>query len=210
MKVRGPLSDELTMVSRATLGGPKSLEALLYDGRVLAMVIRVHLHVRCRYVYLVAILVNAMIVGLLSIVRASSARMLFRTIVHWRVPHKTVLQGLIPLLVPLEVPYHFLLFHEHSPATIQTMKVLPAAQFFAIRTAAFLTGCISPHISGIIDDRLGHRRLGTAHQRIRYRRHTLPEQGCDKRGTILFIKLNRLLSRRTKKILYKKNQTNKN
>lgn len=175
MKVRGPLSNELTIVSRATLGGPKSLKALLYDGRVLAMVIRVHLHVRCRYVHLVAILVDAMIVGLLSIVRTDPAGVLFRTIVHWRVPHETVLQGLVPLLVPLEVPDHFLLLHEHSPATVQTMKVLPAAQFFAVRTAAFLTGRISPHVSGIIDDRLGHRRLGTTHQRIRYRRHTLPE-----------------------------------
>lgn len=187
------------MVSRATLSGPKSLEALLYDSRVLTMVIRVHLHVRCRYVYFVAILMDAMIVRLLSIVRTSTARVLFRTIVHWWVPHETVLQGLVPLLMPLEVPDHFLLLHKHSPATVQTMKMLPAAQFFAVRTAAFLTGCISPYISGIIDDRLGHWSLGTTHQRIRYRRHTLPEQGCDKRGRILFIKLNRLLSRRTRK-----------
>lgn len=200
MKVRGPLSSEWTMVSRAILGGPKSLEALLYDSRVLAMVIRVHLHVRCRYVHLVAILVDAMIVGLLSIVRAGTARMLFRTIVGRRVPHETMLQGLVPLLMPLEVPDHFLLFHEHSPATVQTMKVLPTAQFLAVRTAAFLTGCISPHVSGIIDDRLRHRRLGTTHQRIRHRRHTLPEQGCDKRERVLFIKLNRPLSRRTKYI----------
>lgn len=63
------------MFGRATLGGPKPLEALLYDGRVLAMVIRVHLHVRCRYVHLVAILVDAMIVGLLSIVRTGPAGM---------------------------------------------------------------------------------------------------------------------------------------
>lgn len=184
MKVRSPLPNELTIVSRATLGGSKSLKALLYDRRVLAMVIRVHLHVRCRYVYLVAILVDAMIVGLLSIVRTAPARVLFRTIVHGRVPHEAMLQGLVPLLMPLEVPDHFLLLHKHSPATVQTMKVFPAAQFFAVRTAAFLTGCKSPHISGIIDDRLGHRRLGTTHQRIRYRRHTLPEQGCDKRGRI--------------------------
>jgi len=180
------------MVSRATLGGPKSLKALLYDGRVLAMVIRVHLHVRCRYVHLVAILVDAMIVSLLSIVRTGPTGVLFRTIVGRRVPHKAMLQGLVSLLMPLEVPDHFLLFHEHSPATIQTMKVLPATQFLAVRTAAFLTGRISPHVSGIIDDRLRHRRFGTTHHRIRYRGHSLPEQGCDKRGKILFIKLNRL------------------
>lgn len=154
VKVRGPLSNELTMIGRATLSGPKSLEALLYDGRVFTMVIRVHLHVRCRYIYLVAILVDAMIVRLLSIVRTSPTRVLFGTIVHWRVPHETVLQGLVPLLVPFEVPDHLLLLHKHSPATVQTMKMLPAAQFFAVRTAAFLTGCISSHISGIIDDRL--------------------------------------------------------
>lgn len=128
------------MFSRATLGGPKSLEALLYDGRVLAMVIRVHLHVRCRYVHLVAILVDAMIVGLLSIVRTGTARVLFRAVVGRRVPHEAVLQGLVPLLMPLKVPDHFLLLHEHSPAAVQTMKVLPATQFLAVRTAAFLTG----------------------------------------------------------------------
>jgi len=204
VKVRGPLSNERTMVSRATLGGPKSLKALLYDGRVLAMVIRVHLHVRCRYVHLVAILVDAMIVSLLSIVvRTGPTGVLFRTIVGRRVPHKPMLQGFVPLLMPLEVPDHFLLFHKHSPATVQTMKVLSATQFLAVRTAAFLTGRISPHVSGIIDNRLRHRRFGTTHQRIRYRGHSLPEQGCDKRGKILFIKLNRL-SRRMKKMFHKK------
>lgn len=70
------------MLGRATFGSSKSLEALLYDCRVLAMVICVHLHVRCRYVHLVAILVDAMIVGLLSIVRTGPARVLFRTIVR--------------------------------------------------------------------------------------------------------------------------------
>lgn len=114
------------MFGRATFGGPKPLEALLYDGRVLAMIIRVHLHVRCRYVHLVAILVDAMIVGLLSIVRTGPAGMPLRTIVRRRVSHETVLQGLVPLLVPLEVPDHLLLLHEHPTAAVQTMKMLPA------------------------------------------------------------------------------------
>lgn len=147
------------MLGRAALGSPKPLEALLYDGRVLAMVIRVHLHVRCRYVHLVAILMDAMIVGLLSIVRTGPAGMPFRAIVRRRVSHEAVLQGLVPLLMPLEVPDHLLLLHEHPAATVQTMKVLPAAQFLTIRTAAFLARDVSPHVSGVIDDRLRHRRL---------------------------------------------------
>lgn len=180
MKVRGPLTGELTILGRAILGGTKSLEALLYDGRIFAMIIRMHLHVRRRYVHLVAILMDAVIVGLLSIVRTGTAGMLLRAIVRRRVSHETVLQRFIPLLVPLEVPDHFLLLHEYSAAAVQTMKVLPATRFLAIRTAAFLTGYVSLHVSRVIDDRLGDRRLGTAHQRIRYRRHTLPEQSCNK------------------------------
>lgn len=169
VKVRGPLTGELTILGRAILGGPKSLKALLYDSRVFAMIICVHLHVRCRYVYLVAILVDAVIMGLLSVVRAGSAGMLLRAIVGRRVSHEAMLQGFVPLLVPLEVPDHFLLFHEYSTAAVQTMKVLPTTQFLAICTAAFLTGYVSLHISRVIDDRLGDRCFGTAHQRIRYR-----------------------------------------
>lgn len=70
-----------------------------------------------------------------------------------------MLQGLVPLLVPLEVPDHLLLLHEYPAAAVQTMKVLPTAQFLTIRTTAFLTRAVSPHISGVIDDRLRHRRL---------------------------------------------------
>lgn len=77
-----------------------------------------HLHVRRRYVYLVAILVNAVIMGLLSIVRAGSAGMLLRAIVCRRVSHETVLQGFIPLLVPLEVPDHLLLLYEYPTAAV--------------------------------------------------------------------------------------------
>jgi len=115
------------MFGRATLRGPKSLEALLYDGRVLAMVIRVHLHVRRRYVHLVAILVDAMVMGLLSVVRTRPAGVFLRAVVRWRVSHEAVLQGLVPLLVPLEVPDHLLLLHEHPAAAVQTVEVLPAA-----------------------------------------------------------------------------------
>lgn len=45
VKVRSPLAGKLTIVGRTILGCPKSLEALLYDRRVLAMIIRVHLYV---------------------------------------------------------------------------------------------------------------------------------------------------------------------
>jgi len=163
VKVRGPLTDERTMVGRATLGGTKSLEALLYDSRVLAVIIRVHLYVRRRYIHFVAILVNAMIMSLFSIVRTGSTGVLFRAIVRRRVSHETVLQRFVSFLMPLEVPDHFLLFHKHPTAAVQTMKMFPAAQFLAIRTAAFLTGCVPPHVSGVIDDRLRHRCLGAAH-----------------------------------------------
>lgn len=118
VKVRGPLTGELTILGPAILGGPKSLEALLYNRRIFAMIIRMHLHVRRRYVYLVAVLVNAVIVGLLSIVRAAPAGMLFRTIVRRRVPHEAVLQRFVPLLVPLEVPDHLLLLYEYPAAAV--------------------------------------------------------------------------------------------
>lgn len=163
MKVRGPLTGELTILGCAILGGSKSLETLLYDGRIFAMIIRMHLHVRRRYVHLVAIFMDAVIMGLLSIVRTDTAGMLLRAIISRRVSHEAVLQRFIPLLMPFEVPDHFLLLHKYPTAAVQTMKVLPTAQFLAIRTAAFLTGYVSFHVSRVIDDRLGDRGFGTAH-----------------------------------------------
>lgn len=91
MKVRRPLRGERTVVAgAAVLGRPEPLEALLYDRRVLAMIVRVHLHIAGADVHLVAIGLHAMVVRLPAIVHASGAK-LQRTVVGRREAQKAVL-----------------------------------------------------------------------------------------------------------------------
>lgn len=54
VEVCGPLTEEGAVRCTALFCGPQSLEALLDDSRVLAVVVGVHLHVRGTYVHLVA------------------------------------------------------------------------------------------------------------------------------------------------------------
>lgn len=63
-----------------------------------------------------------MVVGLFAVVTASLVPV--RTVVAGRVPHETVLQALVSLLVPLEVPDHLLFLHEHSRVAVETVEVL--------------------------------------------------------------------------------------
>lgn len=70
MEMRSPLAEEGAVRGPAFLGGPESLEALLYNGRILAVIIGVHLHVRGGDVDLVAALLDAVIVRLFLVVRA--------------------------------------------------------------------------------------------------------------------------------------------
>lgn len=151
MEVRGPLANEGTVIGSTALGSSKSLETLLYDSRILAMVIGVHLHVRRRYVNFIAILVDTVVVRLFSIVGAGTARMSLRAIIRRRIPHEAVLQRFVPLFVPLEMPDHFLLFHKDPTTAIQTVKMLSATELLTIRATAFLTRRVPPHVSGVID-----------------------------------------------------------
>ena len=175
MEVRGPLPDERTVISSTALGSSKSLETLLYDSRVLTVIVGVHLHVRRRYVYFIAILVDTVVVSLFTIVGAGTARMPLRAIVRRRVPHEPVLQRFVPLFVPLEMPDHFLLFHKHPTTAVQTVKMLAAAELLTIRATAFLARRVPPHVSGVIDYRLRHRAFRATDQRIRNRRHALSQ-----------------------------------
>jgi len=54
MEMGGPLPVERAIRRPAFLGRAEPLESFLYDGRVFAVVIRVHLHVGRAYVHLVA------------------------------------------------------------------------------------------------------------------------------------------------------------
>lgn len=151
MKVSGSLGDEGTVIGRATLGGPKPLKALLYDGRVLTVIVGVHLHVRGGYVSLVAVVVYAVIVRLLPVVRTLSARVVLGTAVGGRVPHEAMLKRLVALLVPLEVPYHLLFLDKHAPsAAVQTVEVLPTAQILAVSVTALLAAAISTNVPRVV------------------------------------------------------------
>lgn len=151
MEVRGPLANEGTVIGSTALGSSISLETFLYDRRVLAMVVGVHLHVRRRYVNLIAIFVDTVVVRLFSIVGAGTTRMPLRAIIRRGVPHETVLQRFVPLFVPLEMPDHFFLFHKHPTTAVQTVKMLSAPELFTIRATAFLPRRVPPHVSGVID-----------------------------------------------------------
>lgn len=154
MKVRRPLPGEWAVLGGAALGSSESLESLLNDGRVLAMIVGVHLYVGRRYVHLVAVLVDAVIVGLLAIVGTLPAGMPLGAVVGGRVAHEAVLERLVALLVPLEVADHLLLLHEYPPAALQAVEVLPAAQVLAVRAAALLPAAEAANVTRVVDHRL--------------------------------------------------------
>lgn len=68
----------------------------------------------------------AVVVRLLAIVAAVVVSV--AAVVTGRVPHEAVLQGLIALLVPLEVSDHLLLLDKHSRVAVQTMEVFPVTK----------------------------------------------------------------------------------
>lgn len=183
MKVRRPLAGEWTVLGGAALGSPESLESLLNDRGVLAMVVRVHLHVGRGYVHLVAVLVDAVVVGLLAIVGTLAAGMPLGAVVGGRVAHEAVLEGLVALLVPLEVANHLLLLDEHAAAALEAVEVLPAAEVLAVRAAALLAAAEAADVARVVDHRLRQaraalrRRSARAQQRLRCtRRHALAEE----------------------------------
>ena len=123
VEVRGPLAEEGAVGGAALLGGAVPLEALLDDGGVLAVVVGVHLDVGRRNVYFITAFLDAMIVGLLLVVGAVAEAV--AAVVEGAVAHEAVLQGLVALLVPLEVADHFFFFDEDAGVAVEAVEVLP-------------------------------------------------------------------------------------
>ncbi len=67
--------------------------------------------------------VETVVMGLLAVVRTAMETVV--AVVAGRVTKKAVLQRLVALLVPLEMPNHLLLLHEHLHGTLDAVKVLP-------------------------------------------------------------------------------------
>jgi hypothetical protein len=89
MEVGCSLAEESAIRSAALLGGPQPLKAFLDDGRVLPVVVGVHLNVRSADVHLIASSLDAVIMGLLAIV--PTVRVPVRAVVTGGVPHEAVL-----------------------------------------------------------------------------------------------------------------------
>lgn len=68
MKMCGALSVKDAVLNHAFLGSPIPLETLLINGRVLSMIIRMHLHITRANVGLITFVLYAMIMCLLSVV----------------------------------------------------------------------------------------------------------------------------------------------
>lgn len=134
VEMRGALPEEAAIRGAALLRRPEPLETLLNNRRILSVVIGVHLYIGRGYVHLITALFDTVIVRLFFVVRAIGVAI--RTIVQRTVPHETVLEALVALLVPLEVPDHLLLLEEHARITVQTVEVLPVVEILAVRAAA--------------------------------------------------------------------------
>ncbi len=78
---------------------------------------------------------DAMIVGLLAIVLAAAVAIV--TVVHGRVAHESVLQRLVALLVPLEVPDHLLLLDKDARVAVQTVEMFPEKIHFSDLSSNF-------------------------------------------------------------------------
>lgn len=111
-----PLSEEGAIGSAAFLRRPVPLEALLYDRRILPVVVGVHLHVRSGYVNFITTFFDTMIMGLLLVMRTVGITV--RTIVQRTVTHETVLEGFVAFFVPFKVTDHLFFLNEHPRITI--------------------------------------------------------------------------------------------
>uniref|UniRef100_A0A1Y1NCC4 Uncharacterized protein n=1 Tax=Photinus pyralis TaxID=7054 RepID=A0A1Y1NCC4_PHOPY len=138
VEMRRPLSKERTVRSAALLCRAVPLKTFLYNCRILPMVIGVHLYVGRRNVYLVTALFDTVVVRLFFVVRA--VRVTVRAVVQRTIPHKAVLQGLVSLLVPFKMAYHFLLLDENSRVTVETVKMFPIVQVLAVGVSALQRG----------------------------------------------------------------------
>lgn len=84
---------------------------LLINGRILPMIIWMHLYVTGAYVYFITIVLQAMVMRLLPIM--CTVQKLRCTIVTRRKSQKSVRQTLIPFFVPLWMATDLFLFAEH-------------------------------------------------------------------------------------------------
>lgn len=67
MKMGGSLTGKITIGNATLFGGPISLKALLYDGRIFSMIIGMHLYVTRTDVHFITIGLQAMVMRLLAI-----------------------------------------------------------------------------------------------------------------------------------------------
>ena len=136
VKVRRLLAEEGTGLQEAVLRGAKALEALLDDGRVLAVVVGVHLHVTGADVHLITAPLQAVVVRLLAVVRTGAEAL--HAVVRRAAAEEAVRQRLVALLVPLEVADHLLLLHEDARVAGGgvAVKVLAVVQLAAEGVAA--------------------------------------------------------------------------
>lgn len=111
VEVRCALTVELATLRFTIFGCAKALKSLLDDGDVFLVVVRVHLDVGSRDVAFVALVVHAVVMGLLPVVNA--VRKLDRAVVRWGIAEKPVCETLVPFFMPLEVSDHLLFLDEH-------------------------------------------------------------------------------------------------
>lgn len=89
-----------------------------------------------------------MIVRLFLVVRAVGVPV--GAVVQRAVPHEAVLQGLVPLLVPLEVPDHLLLLDENARVAVKAVEVFSVVEVLAVGAAAFQRRRELLHVLGVI------------------------------------------------------------
>jgi len=101
--VRDLLAKEGAVLDAAVLVRPEAPEALVHDLGVLAVEVGVHLDIAGAHVHLRAVLVDAVVVGLLPVV-GTALPVGRSTVVRRGEAGEAQLEALLALLVPLEVP----------------------------------------------------------------------------------------------------------
>lgn len=109
---------------------------------MLPVVVGVHLHVARADVHLVAVVVHAVIVGVLVVVL--TVPVLDAAVVRRGKPIEAILERLLALLVPLEVPNDFVLLVQHLAPTerVVAVEVLMQVLELALFTVAVVAGSV--------------------------------------------------------------------
>lgn len=100
----------------------KSNSPFLIDGRILSMIIRVHLHVTSADVSLVALILDTVVMGLFPIVLTVAK--LNSAVIGWRETQKAMIQGFRPFFVPLQMSDNFFFFVENLIGTLDVVAVI--------------------------------------------------------------------------------------